>query len=694
MLLLALLVPRASAADPNTTVYIASYDGAFDQVDALSAFDLSALSVATDTATVGRPGSYISSLALDPINQILYARDVNQSDIYAYDATDLSRVTALDITTSPSNSGMLEIDPFRRLLYSHEGDGKLTAWSIDYGASYGSVLDTTAAISGYAGTDENQLVRDPANNVLYSVPNEGGDRQVRFHDLYGQSFQSFTWDSPVNLGITTAREESIALDVAGQLLYVQETSDTTLSIYDVSSLGSATAAGTLTTRSASGRSRSNNGMHYVADPSSSAEYIIETDYGDDNVFVWDLGAGSSSAFSFGAPLGVEFYPLDLSEADDDGDGLLDSVEIGATGMAAYNDADPSTTTDPDNPDTDGDGLLDGAEDADGDGQVDSGESDPNDADTDGDGLDDGDEVNTHGTDPADADTDGDGLDDGDEVNTHGTDPLSTDTDGDGLNDRREINTSGTDPLNPDTDGDGLEDGEELDTWGSDPNVVDTDGDGCGDGDEVNSYGTDPTLADTDGDGVDDCTEISDGSDPNDSDTDGDGLDDGEEAAQGTDPNNSDTDGDGLGDGEESGYGTDPTNSDTDGDGISDGDEVSPGTDPVDADSDDDGLDDGEEAAQGTDPSTTTPTTTASADGDEVNTHGTDPVSADTDGDGLSDGDEVNTTGTDPSTPTATTTTPLRRRRGQRPRHRPQQQRHRTATASPTATRSTPPAPTP
>ncbi|MCB9795916.1 MAG: hypothetical protein H6741_24745 [Alphaproteobacteria bacterium] len=202
--------------------------------------------------------------------------------------------------------------------------------------------------------------------MLYSVPNEGGDRQVRFHDLYGQSFQSFTWDSPVNLGITTAREESIALDVAGQLLYVQETSDTTLSIYDVLQPGQRHRRGhpdhALRLRPQPLQQRH---MHYVADPSSSAEYIIETDYGDDNVFVWDLGAGSSSAFSFGAPLGVEFYPLDLSEADDDGDGLLDSVEIGATGMAAYNDADLSTTTDPDNPDTDGDGLLDGAEDADG-----------------------------------------------------------------------------------------------------------------------------------------------------------------------------------------------------------------------------------------------------------------------------------------------------------------------------------------
>ncbi|MDF1554944.1 MAG: hypothetical protein P1P84_17885 [Deferrisomatales bacterium] len=41
------------------------------------------------------------------------------------------------------------------------------------------------------------------------------------------------------------------------------------------------------------------------------------------------------------------------------------------------DADPSTTTDPTNPDSDGDGFLDGEEDLNGNGRVDLGEMDPN-----------------------------------------------------------------------------------------------------------------------------------------------------------------------------------------------------------------------------------------------------------------------------------------------------------------------------
>ena len=79
--------------------------------------------------------------------------------------------------------------------------------------------------------------------------------------------------------------------------------------------------------------------------------------------------------------------------DTDFDGIQDGTELGVTtpvpdpdgsgpamgtdiGVFVF-DADPSTTTDPLNPDTDGDGLLDGEEDSNGNGQVDNGESDPN-----------------------------------------------------------------------------------------------------------------------------------------------------------------------------------------------------------------------------------------------------------------------------------------------------------------------------
>jgi len=88
-------------------------------------------------------------------------------------------------------------------------------------------------------------------------------------------------------------------------------------------------------------------------------------------------------------------------------------------------------------DRDGDGLTDLVE-------VSLG-TDPDLADTDADGLSDGDEVNTHKTDPLLADTDGDGLSDGSEVNTYGTQPLVSDSDGDSVDDGEEIQ-EGLDPL--------------------------------------------------------------------------------------------------------------------------------------------------------------------------------------------------------------------------------------------------------
>jgi len=99
------------------------------------------------------------------------------------------------------------------------------------------------------------------------------------------------------------------------------------------------------------------------------------------------------------------WHTDPNRPDTDGDGLRDGVEV---------DHD----TDPTNPDTDGDGLMDGAEDADGDGDLDSAETDPRVADTDEGGVSDGWEHEHEGHDPrnaSDDDSDHDGVaDDRDE----------------------------------------------------------------------------------------------------------------------------------------------------------------------------------------------------------------------------------------------------------------------------------------
>jgi hypothetical protein len=284
---------------------------------------------------------------------------------------------------------------------------------------------------------------------------------------------------------------------------------------------------------------------------------------------------------------------DPTNADTDGDGIPDGVEVGRTSSvdarctSFVGDADPATRTDPTNRDSDGDGLADGVEDANRNGRVDPGETDPDRPDSDGDGLSDGSEV-ALGTNPVLRDTDGDGIPDGIEVNVTHTSPTNPDTDGDGLPDGAEdrnwngvVDPGETNPLvrdNPatDTDGDGLSDDDERNRYGTDPNLRDTDGDGLSDGEEVLTHRTNPLRKDSDCDGLTDGEEISrlyGGSrktDPLNPDSDGDGLPDGLEAgvtvnpdptncpnvrldacpAATTDPTMADTDGDGLLDGVE------------------------------------------------------------------------------------------------------------------------------------------------
>jgi DNA-binding MarR family transcriptional regulator len=251
---------------------------------------------------------------------------------------------------------------------------------------------------------------------------------------------------------------------------------------------------------------------------------------------------------------VSLQPIQRA-GDIDDDGLNNSDEI----------SQGTTLTDAD---TDGDGLLDGAE-------VHQHGTDPTAADTDEDGVADRIEVQ-QGTDPRQGDTDGDGLSDDREL-ALGTNPTVADTDADGLSDQREASGK-TDPTDADTDDDGVLDGRELEV-GTNPTQADTDADEVADGREL-AIGTDPTVADTDGDGVTDGTELEAGTAPTESDTDDDGLDDGKELAAGTSPTTADTDGDGLSDGREvSDLGTDPLAADSDGDFLTDRQEVAWGTNP-------------------------------------------------------------------------------------------------------------------
>ncbi len=411
--------------------------------------------------------------------------------------------------------------------------------------------------------------------------------------------------------------------------------------------------------------------------------------------------GDEDANHNGARDDLETWP---DMADSDGDGLQDGTELGLTeGVpdtregACVPDADAgATTTDPLSSDTDRGGVADGDEDANHNGQVDSGETDPNspedDLDRDGDGLPDTVEI-AAGTDPDNPDTDGDGILDG----TEGVDDRDgdgdpnasdTDSDGDGIPDAEEAvdpETGSVDPTAPhDTDGDGAPDYLDIDA--DDDGLLDADEPvGDHDGDGAPGY-RDP---DSDNDGLFDGTEVgvtepSEDTDPNsglfvpdanpytttdpeDADTDDDGLLDGNEDTdhngdQGdteTSPRNADTDGDCLTDGVETGLPTPQqplppaTNMDTDPQYfVADADPETT-TDPLSADTDAGGADDGEEDANcngameegegdPNDPADDADFVDTDDDGlldiDEA-VLGTDPSDADTDDDGLLDGQE-------------------------------------------------------
>lgn len=325
-------------------------------------------------------------------------------------------------------------------------------------------------------------------------------------------------------------------------------------------------------------------------------------------------------------------------ADTDGDGLKDGVEVRLA------------MTDPLDDDSDDDGLLDGNEDSNRNGTVDPGETDPKLVDTDGDGLQDGTELGLSAP-------QGNGTKltvfRADQDPTTRTNPTKADTDGggdaDGVEDANHngrIDTGETDPNNPfddlaDADRDGLADVKERQA-GLNPNDADVDDDGVLDGADG--------LTDTDGDGLIDAL---------DPDSDNDGIFDGTEAGITADTRSVDTDGTKgffVADADP-GTTTSPKKVDSDGDGINDGveDKNHNGkkddseTDAASADTDGDGLDDGLEqrAENPTDPLAADTDGDGLSDGDEDQNHNgrvdpneTDPARNDTDGGGTSDGDEL------------------------------------------------------
>lgn len=273
------------------------------------------------------------------------------------------------------------------------------------------------------------------------------------------------------------------------------------------------------------------------------------------------------------------------DLDDDGDGADDVIEV----RCGSDPADAASLP----IDGDGDSVCDARDNC-------PGDSNPDQADLDGD----------RAGDACDIDADADGFEDAVEraCNSNRLDPASVpaDFDRDGACDALDVCPATFDPTqddldadglgdtcDPDRDGDGVDDLEEV-ACGSDPIDAasaprDGDADGICDGVDVCPADADPAQEDGDGDGVGDLC---------DADRDGDGVSNADEAACGANPDDpddlpADTDADGLCDALDQCPGdADPEQEDADGDGVGDACDLCPGVaNPEQRDLDQDGLGD-------------------------------------------------------------------------------------------------------
>ena len=318
---------------------------------------------------------------------------------------------------------------------------------------------------------------------------------------------------------------------------------------------------------AGGQNSDTDGLIDALDPDDDDDGILTSDEVTDSTAL-----GNNDVDGAGGP--------NWADTDADGDGVLDGVEgrldRNNNGIPAY--LDPSESLDPDG-DADGDTLLNGEEytigtnpneaDSDGDGVRDDVEvqdiNNPRNSDLDMliDALDPDDD--NDGVATLDEDVNGDGNPANDDTDNDGTpNYLDVDDDQDGILTAAEDIDGDNNPTNDDTDNDGTPD--YLDTDDDNDGVLTSaepgDADGSGTPDRLEPCTPDadalacPT-GDPDGDGTPNDTDP----DPNDpcvpdanalacdsGDADGDGLNNGAEVLIGTDPQSADSDNDGLCDG--------------------------------------------------------------------------------------------------------------------------------------------------
>ncbi len=446
-LALLLAVPRLAHAQPyNPTDIVYAVSNVHNALWTFNRFDPqpSATSVGFNFNAM--------TIAYDPLTHHLFARSGGASAVegteyvHCVDARSLDplgyygvdggygfetpSINGIGDNTPGAGNGAITIDPIMRVLYTdggpaesdncsentprHDSDGQIFAYSLvraNYGQLIGVLHDSDGA---HWQTDGNALTWDPTDRRLWSAPSEYTDGiRPRFVDVGTIHARGGEFGEVTVTGLPTiSPASSIGVDPDNRRIFLipwdpptnYHPGDSPLTIAEhpegwyvrVYDMDTYAEQEVLDYRAPPTALDSNSHCGYNIDFKLFYDrvggFLYETNFSDTRGMFYDLANGTVAEAPVGNMLDVYGFdaslPPEVYEWDHDGDGILDTVEVGADDItndpsggdpARLNDADPRSWTSPYLTDTDGGGVDDGVEDANKNGAVDPGESDPMDA---------------------------------------------------------------------------------------------------------------------------------------------------------------------------------------------------------------------------------------------------------------------------------------------------------------------------